>query len=277
MNPPQLVGMLHLRALPGTPAWSGEPLDEILGEACADAEVLAGAGFDAVMVQNSLDRPTRERVDQLCVAQLASVVSAVRRAVAMPVGLNVVKNDGPAGVAVAAATGAAFVRVKVLTGAVLSAEGIISGCAAEVQALRARCGATPAIWADIYEPTSRPLVDGDFEAAVKDAVDFGNADAVIVTGSTASLSNTLAAKARRTCPGVKVVIGGGVSAETVADALGCADGVIIGRALKVVPGISGRIDRDAARAIASAAAGVNGRSASTSRYEAKAESTEDGV
>ena len=277
MNPPHLVGMLHLPALPGTPAWRGQPLEEITRAACADAEVLAAAGFAAVMVQNSLDRPTRERVDLLCVAQLASVVIAVRHAVALSVGVNVVKNDGPAGVAVAAATGAAIVRVKVLTGAVLSAEGIVSGCAAEVQALRARCGARPAIWADIYEPTSRPLLDGDFEAAVEDAVNFGCADAVIVTGPTAQATLGLARKARETCPEVRVVIGGGVSAATVADALACADAVIIGRALKAVPGISGRVDMDAARAVVRAAAAANGGWAERQGHEPSQLPVEDRV
>jgi predicted TIM-barrel enzyme len=141
----------------------------------------------------------------------------------------------------------------VLTGAVLSAEGVLTGCADETHRVRGASGATPSIWADVYEPTSRPLLPDDFDAAVVDALDFGLADAVIVTGSTATGTLDLARRVRRSRPGARVVIGGRIDASTVAEALSCADTVIIGSALKAVPGIRGPVDPAAARSIATAA------------------------
>lgn len=249
MTFPRLVGMIHLPPLPGTSTWEGQTQQSIEDAACADARTLESAGFDGVMIQNSLDRPTRGRVDVLSVAQMATIVTAVRKSVAVAVGVNVLKNDGPAAVAIAAASEAQFVRVKVLTGAVLSAEGIVSGCAHDVQSLRTRSRAAVSIWADVYEPTSRALLSDDFDAAVVDALEFGLADAVIVTASTALETLDLARRVRRMHPGARVIIGGRIDLSTVAQALTCADTVIIGSALKVSPGIRGRVDFDCARAI----------------------------
>ena len=261
MTAPHLVGMIHLPALPGSPAWDGTSLSAIARAAVVDAETLAEAGFDAVLVQNSLDRPTRERVDQLTVAQLTAVTTQVRAACQLSVGVNVVKNDGPAAVAIAAAAGADFVRVKVLTGTVLSAEGLVSGCAHETLSMRVRSGGRPAIWADVREPTSRPFPESTLQAAVVDALDFGSADGVIVTGSDTSETLELARSIRQSHPQAQLVIGGRIDAVSIAEALTTADAVIIGSALKAVPGIRGRVDLGAATAIALAAASSSGGAA----------------
>lgn len=250
--------MIHLPALPGSPAWDGTSFADTIRAAVADAETLQEAGFDAVLVQNSLDRPTRERVDQLTVAQLTAVTTLVRSACDLSVGVNVVKNDGPAAVAIAGASGADFVRVKVLTGTVLSAEGILSGCAHATMKMRADSGSRPAIWADVREPTSRPFPESTLQAAVVDAVDFGSADGVIVTGSDTAETLELARRVRQLHPRAQLVIGGRVDAVSIAEALTTADAVIIGSALKAVPGIRGRVDLEAATAIAQAAGSFSG-------------------
>jgi membrane complex biogenesis BtpA family protein len=245
--------MIHLPALPGSPAWDGTPLAEITAGAVADALTLERAGFDAVLVQNSLDRPTRERIDHLAVAQMTAIATLVRTACTLSIGINIVKNDGPAAVAIAAAAGADFVRVKVLAGTVLSAEGILNGCGHETHKVRRDSGEHPAIWADIREPTSRPFPEAMLKAAVIDAIDFAAADGIIVTGTDTQETLELAKQVRQTHPDAPLMIGGRVDASSIAEALETADSVIIGSALKAVPGIRGRVDFDAAHAIAAAA------------------------
>jgi predicted TIM-barrel enzyme len=44
-----LVGMVHVRALPGTPR-SAKSIDEICEVAAKEAGLLVGAGFDAVLI-----------------------------------------------------------------------------------------------------------------------------------------------------------------------------------------------------------------------------------
>jgi membrane complex biogenesis BtpA family protein len=251
---PRLVGMCHLPPLPGTCSWHGDSLAKITEAALQDARTLEDAGFDAVLLQNSLDRPTRERVDNLTVAQMTAMATTLRAAVGITIGVNVIKNDGPAAMAIAAASGADFIRVKVLTGAVLSAEGIVTGCAAETHILQARAGTAVKVWADCYDPTSRPLVAADFEAAVADARDFGMADAVIVTGRDLDETLSLARDTRGKSPRVPIVIGGKADATSIRAALSVADAVIVGSALKREPGIVGRVDLECAMRIAKSAA-----------------------
>jgi membrane complex biogenesis BtpA family protein len=247
--------MIHLPALPGSPAWSGAPLAELAAEALADAAVLQQAGFDAVLVQNSLDRPTRERVDGLAIAQMTAIATRLRTEIDLEIGVNIVKNDGPAAVAIAAASGADFVRVKLLTGTTTSAEGVLYGCAHETLSIRRASGVNPLIWADIREPTSRSEAGLSLKSAIVDALDFGSADGVIVTGSDTRETFALAREARQSHPNAHLIIGGRVDAASVAEALDYANTVIIGSALKSVPGIAGRVDFGAASAIVKAANG----------------------
>jgi len=238
----ELIGMVHLPALPGSPTHDGSAWQDIIRAAQDDARVLEQSGFDAVLIQNSLDRPTRERVDIATVAQLTRAASALRDACSLPIGVNVHKNDGPAGVAVAAAAGATFVRVKVHTGAVISAEGVVTGCAHETLALRRRLGADVAIWADVHDPTSRAITGDNFVDAATDAADFGAADALVIT--LASLDETLSriAALREHLPNTPMVIGGKVTHATVRSAMAGSDSIIVGSALKSTPGIAGHVD-----------------------------------
>lgn len=246
--------MVHLPPLPGRPNHDGTPMGAIADAAVADACTLQDAGFDAVLVQNSLDRPTRARVDAATVAQLARVCANVAAACRLPMGVNVHKNDGPAAVAIAAATGATFVRVKVHTGCVLGPEGLVTGCAEETLALRSRLGADVAVWADVHDTTSRPLAGDVFEVAATDAAEFGQADALVVTRSSVAATLATIAVLRPRLADVPLVIGGRVTAETAAEAARGSDAMIIGSTLKAEPGLDGRVDLRRAEAVVRAAA-----------------------
>ena len=248
-----LVGMLHLPALPGRPNHDGRSLDDVVAAAVTDARVLEQAGFDAILVQNSLDRPTRERVDAATIAQLTVIAASVREAVDLELGINVVKNDGPAAVAIAAAVGASFVRVKVHTGVVLSAEGLVAGAAEETLQLRARLGAGVEIWSDVHDPTSRPLMGDSLTAAAVDAIDFGGAEAVIITQATVAQSCEAIETLRPRLPRARFVIGGKADLRSIGRAAQVADAVIVGSALKRDPGIVGRIDLELAAGLVEAA------------------------
>ncbi|MBX3116685.1 MAG: BtpA/SgcQ family protein [Cryobacterium sp.] len=250
---PRLVGMIHLPPLPGSPANHGDTIGDVESAALWDAVTLQQAGFDAVLVQNSLDRPTRERLnDPLAIAQLTRITTSVLREVDLQVGVNVIKNDGPAAMGIAIATGAHFVRVKILTGAVLSAEGIVQSCADETHRVRQRGDSSPAIWTDVYDPTSRALLADDLDSAVTDALDFGAADAVIITEQTTEGTLGAARRVRERHPDVHLVIGGRMKLDTMRAGLEIADSLIIGTALKKVPGIAGRVDLEVARKLVEA-------------------------
>ena len=58
--PRALIGMVHVGALPGTPA-AARTVDELCAAATAEARVYRDAGFHAVMVENMHDRPYLKR------------------------------------------------------------------------------------------------------------------------------------------------------------------------------------------------------------------------
>ena len=81
-----VIGMVHLRALPGSPRWDGD-MAAVLRAALDDARALAEGGADAVVVENHGDVPfTAGRVDAASVAGMAVAVSEIRRAIPLPVG-----------------------------------------------------------------------------------------------------------------------------------------------------------------------------------------------
>ena len=103
--------------LPGAPRYAGD-FPAVVDQARAEAQALVESGFDGLLVENFNDVPFYpERVPAETVAAMAVAVREVRAVVPVPVGVNVLRNDGAAALAIAVATGAAFVRVNVLMGA----------------------------------------------------------------------------------------------------------------------------------------------------------------
>jgi membrane complex biogenesis BtpA family protein len=222
-------------------------LAEIRDRALRDAEAYAQAGFDALMLQNVGDLPVPERVGPETIAWLTAAGAAVASAVDLPLGVSVLKNDGPAALAVAQAIGARFVRVKVWIGAMVGAEGLVQGCAREVLEYRRRIGAEEiAVWADVHDRTGVPLASMPLEQAAHEAVAFGKADVLVVTGGDPGETVDWVDRVKRSVPGVPIAIGGGARLDTLEPMLRCADAVIVATAVKLGGQIGQPVDAQAA-------------------------------
>lgn len=229
-----LIAMVHLGALPGAPRFGGD-FDRVLAAAVSDARVLAQAGFDALLVENYGDTPFHaDDVPKVTVAAMARAVSEVIRAVDLPVGVNVLRNDAPAALAVASATGAAFIRVNVLTWSMHTDQGPITGRAAELTRLRSALGPRIGILADVFVKHAVPPPGLSLEQAAADTWERGGADGLIVTGPSTGREASLddLRRVKEAAPGAPVYAGSGVAVASVAAVLGVADGVIVGTALK---------------------------------------------
>jgi hypothetical protein len=253
MNDFRLVGVLHLPPLPGAANYDGRPVRDMAAVAAADARALEQAGFTDVMVQDASDEPQPATVGPATVAALAVVGAAVREATSLGLGVVVGHNDGPAGVAIAHAVGASFVRVKVLTGVSIGPTGWMEGCSLEVAQMKRLLGSDVEIWADLHEATSLAL-RGDLAWAAAQALDFGGADAVIVTrdsGVADACADIAALRAGGAVPeGVPILIGGRVNLATIALAVASSDGAILGSVIKDGPGHDARIDPGVSAALA---------------------------
>ena len=229
-----LIGVVHLRPLPGSPRWHGD-LEGVIAAAVRDAQAYARGGAAGLFIENFGDVPfTKGTVGPETVAAMAAAGRAVRAAVKLPLGFNVLRNDARAALALCAACGGSFIRVNVHTGAMLTDQGLIEGSAFETLRFRRQVCPEAQIFADVHVKHAVPLGDWAIGASARDAVERGLADALIVSGAGTGLATDRAEleQVRTACPSASILLGSGATVANVRDYLEVADGFIVGTSLK---------------------------------------------
>ncbi len=253
MTLPRLIGMVHLRPLPGSPAYDGD-FNGVIAQAQADGIVLTEAGFDGIMIENFGDAPFfKNAVPAVTVAAMTRAVDAVSQVSPLPLGVNVLRNDGLSALSIASVTGAAFVRVNVLSSLMFTDQGLIEGQAAEVGRLRAQICPDVAVMADVYVKHAVPPHGLTLEQAAVDLWERSGADAVVVSGSgTGSATDPGdVQRVRQAIANAPIYIGSGTTAESCRVLGEWASGFIVGSALKTGP-VTGPVDPDLAAAFITA-------------------------
>jgi len=247
-----IIGMLHLPALPGSPL-AKHDLREINKLMLADAKALIDGGVDCLMMENFGDVPFFPgSVPAHVVAMMTAVAVDIKRTANIPLGINVLRNDGMAALAVALASGADFIRVNVLSGARVTDQGVIQGVAHELLRKRAELGASHIkIMADVDVKHSAPLAARDVKDEVEDTVKRGLADAVIVSGAGTGKPVDIAKleKVSHAAGGAPIVIGSGVTAQNIKDLMPLAWGFIVGTSLKIDGQVANPVDVSRVRAL----------------------------
>jgi hypothetical protein len=250
-----VIGMVHLKALPGTPLYDERAgMDGVLGAAEHDLVALQDGGIDGVMFCNENDRPYLLAVTTTEVAAMSAVVGALKSQIKVPFGVDILW-DPTATISVACATGASFAR-EVFTGTYASDMGLWSPDAGAALRHRKNISATGVrllfnINAEFASPLgSRPLEE------VARSVAFGCLpDALCVSGSMTGHEVDLSAleKVKRVAGGVPVFANTGVRADSVERYLSVADGAIVGTALKVGGITWNPVDKSRVQALMAAA------------------------
>ena len=244
-RPCVVIGMLHLRPLPGAPRFDGD-LARVRDALLRDAEALAEGGVDGLMMENFGDAPFYpERVPAHVVGHMTALACAVRDRVRhLSLGINVLRNDGRSALAVAHACGASFIRVNVLCGARVADQGVLHGIAHDLMRDRAELGARDSIkvLADVDVKHSAPLgAPRALADEVDDTIARGLADGVIVSGAGTGKGTDprhVAAVRAAAAGRAAVLVGSGVSLDSLDALLPHADGLIVGTSLKR----DGRVD-----------------------------------
>lgn len=263
---PAVVGMVHLPALPGSPGYQGR-MDDVIRAAVADAEAAAHGGADGLMVENFWDSPfTAGRVEAHTAAAMAVCVHEIRKAVDIPVGVNVLRNDGESALSIAAVTGARFIRVNVLTHAMVTDQGIIQGRAYELSRLRTLLGALPPaapskqphtggtpvlVFADVMVKHAYPLGEMDIQTAAKDIARRGGADVLVVSGSGtgAPIEAEELTAVREAVPGFPIASGSGITPENLEQLAPYLDVIIVGTWIKRDGQVENPVDPERVREI----------------------------
>ena len=226
---PVLGGML-LPPLLGAPR-SSMSVFAIADRAAEEARAFEAAGVRGVTLENVGDNPfPRDRAADETVAAFSIVAAAVRRAVAIPIGINVMRNSWSAAMAIAAAVDAQYVRINVLGDALASDQGIIQGCASELLRYRKYLGAENVrIFADVDCKHGGPLTVRPLEVIARDTAYRQMADVLLVTGTDSDTPPDLAdiETVKGAVPDVPVIIASGMSDRSVELVKAC-DGTTIG-------------------------------------------------
>jgi membrane complex biogenesis BtpA family protein len=246
--------MVHLGPLPGSP--TPDPIDATIERAIADARILTDAGFDALMVENFGDAPFfADAAPTVTATAMTRIVTDLMGNTDLPIGVNVLRNDGLSAVAVAAATGARFIRVNVLSGSMFTDQGPIVGRAAELARMRAALHPDLVVLADVMVKHATPPPGLTIEQAAADLWERSGADGIVVsgTGTGRPLQGDHLEAVAEAAPGAPLYAGSGVTTETVAAMLEVCAGVIVGTATKVDGVVTNPVDPARANHIREAA------------------------
>ena len=242
---PLIIGMVHVPALPGSPGFCGS-MDSLNSHCKKDAETLAAGGVDAIMIENFGDIPFfKDSVPAHTSAHMTAVVLAVKQASGLPVGVNILRNDGISALAIAHATSASFIRINVLSGARLCDQGIIEGKASEILRLRAALGAQGIkILADIDVKHSAPLAPRPLQEEAEELLYRAGAEGLIVSGAGTGKETPIekVRELRRLFPNAAILIGSGATASNLKSYAGLASAFIVGSSIKANGVLSSPVD-----------------------------------
>lgn len=230
-----LVGVVHLQAMPGTPANSLNP-QQIVEQALKEVEVLVTAGFDAIILENMHDRPyLKGGVGPEVVATMAVASREARTLTSIPLGVQVLAGANSEALAVAQAGGADFVRVEGFVFGHMADEGLIEASAGTLLRYRKQIGAEKIkILCDIKKKHCAHALTADVDLAeTVRAAEFFCADGVVVTGTATGVKadprDLVDAVEASSLP---VWIGSGITSDNL-DTYRRAHGLIVGSWLKV--------------------------------------------
>lgn len=245
-----VIGMVHLKALPGTVGFKGD-MKSIIQKGIEDAKKIEEAGFSAIMVENFGDMPYKVNLDLAQTAALAAATAVIKREVNIPVGIDAAFNDYKSGLAIAKAVGADFIRIPVFIDTVEYFGGIVTPCATKALQYRKQIEAEEVnIFADIQVKHSHMLISNiPIEESARVAESCG-ADALIVTGTQTGEETPIEMIKRvKNVVSIPVLTGSGTNKDNIREQMNIANGAIIGTSIKVDNNVWNEVDLNKAKEI----------------------------
>jgi uncharacterized protein len=234
-SPKPVIGMIHVGALPGTPA-GRLPLAKIIAAAVREAKIYREAGLDGVALENMHDVPfLRGGVGPEIVSCMTALAQAVKAEFRGVTGVQILAAANREALAVALAASLDWVRVEGFAFAHVADEGLIDSCAGELLRYRRQIGAEKIqVWTDIKKKHAAHAITADVSLGeTAAAAELMRADALIITGTATgkppARADVTEAKAHSSLP---VIIGSGMDAENIGQFLPVADGFIVGSCFK---------------------------------------------
>jgi len=230
-----IIGMIHLPPLPGTPEGKDARFTDLCKFALSELEKLQSGGVDGVIIENFWNMPYfPNEVPSITIASMAAIAGRVIEQSSIPVGVNILYNDFLGEISIARAMDAAFIRAEVFVDPSLSETGIIQPSAASLYRERHFLNADGiGIFADIHSKNTTPIWDRSLLESALDAQNRAKADAIIITGAGTGkpvvVEDLQNLREKLTIP---LLIGSGVTAQTITELIKNCDGAIVGSYFK---------------------------------------------
>lgn len=228
-----IIGLIHMRALPGDPFYQDEGMDAVIRQAGADLEALQNGGIDGVLFTNEFSMPYEKAVSPVTLAAMGMVIGALRESIRVPFGAEAIF-DGDATISLCAATEAAFTRCM-FTGVWAGDFGLVDRDIAKTLRLkRAYRLDELKLFYFITSEGDACVGERSTEEIAKSLLFNCRPDAMVVGGAAAGLDpqGGLLEQVKKIAGHTPVVCGTGCREENIAEILRHSDGAFVGSTFK---------------------------------------------
>ncbi len=226
-----VIGMIHIRALPGTPNYKNNN-NEIIEMALKEAEIYFKAGIDSLALENMHDVPyIKGSVGHEITSMMSIIGYEIKKHYKIPCGIQILAAANKEALAVAKAANLDFIRAEGFVFGHLADEGYIDSCAGDLLRYRKQISAEYiAVFTDIKKKHSSHSITSDISILdTAKAAEFFLSDGVIVTGTgtgkEVDLNELKSVKKYFKGP---VIIGSGVTIDNLDKYFYSSDAMIIG-------------------------------------------------
>jgi len=230
-----IIGMIHVQALPGTPNHKMS-LNEISALAVKEAKQYENAKLDAIIIENMHDVPyLKGQVGPEVTAAMTIVAKAIRDAVNLPLGIQILAGANKEALAVARAADLDFIRVEGFVFGHVADEGYIDSCAGELMRYRKNIEADKVkVFTDIKKKHSSHAITSDVDIVeTAHAAEFFLSDGLIITGSsTGKAGDIRELDALKDSVSKPILIGSGITNDNISEYWPFANAFIIGSHFK---------------------------------------------
>ncbi len=242
-----VIAMIHVQALPGTPAYRGKS-DEIIAAALQEAKVFQDAGVDVLMIENMHDRPYLNRkVGPEITAMMAVIGQTIKAETQLPCGIQILAGANQEALAVAKAARLDFVRVEGFVFGHVGDEGLFESDAGSLLRYRKMIDAEEIlVFTDIKKKHSAHAITADVRLAeTAEAAAFFMSDGVIISGtSTGIATDPEELETIKKTVDLPVLVGSGITIGNVINYIHVSDALIVGSYFKKDGVWSNPVDSD---------------------------------
>lgn len=243
-NKKEIIAMIHVRALPGTPMNSLDP-EAIIKKAIQEAKTYQKHGIQTVMIENMFDVPYTKKIRPEVVS-LMSIIGHEIKKLGLYCGIQILAGGNKEALSAAKAAGLDFIRAEGFVFSHIGDEGFFDSCAGELLRYRKNIKAENVlIFTDIKKKHSSHAITNDIsiEETAK-AAEFFLSDGIIITGDSTGVQPDIKDLKAVNKMQITKIIGSGITAENLSEYIGLADLFIVGSYFKIDGQWQNEIDED---------------------------------